>query len=328
MHFEVNDWNMREENHSELSRAVIKPLLYSDIFSYPLTAKEIFERLEIPCADIATVNCELRQLVEARVLFQFDDFYSLRDDVSLALRRQAGNKMAKDIMPRAIRRSRLIFSFPFVRAVMISGSLSKDFMEKSGDIDFFIVTAPGRVWITRGLLALFQRIALFNSHKYFCVNYYLDHDHLSLDERNIFTATELITLKPMCGNNYYDLLIKENSWIQGYYPQFKPDPIVSRSSWSLVKKIFEKILNPFAPTLDAFMMKKLTARAQRLHAHRYDAKDFDVAFKATPHVSKNHAGNYQRRITDKFHQRVTSFFGEVNVPPVVNVTSGVDVVRV
>lgn len=307
----VNDWSMREGIHNELSKAVIKPLLYSDIFSYPLTAAEIFERLEIPCADVKTVERELRDLVEARVLFRFDDLYSLRDDVSLALRRQAGNKMAKDIMPRAVRRSRLIFNFPFVRAVMISGSLSKDFMEESGDIDFFIVTAPGKVWITRGLLALFQRIALFNSHKYFCVNYYLDHDHLALDERNIFTATELITLKPMCGNNFYNSLIRENSWIREYYPQFRSKSLASKDKPVAGKRFLEKILTPFAPWLDQFVMKKLAARAQRLHAHHYEAKDFEVAFKATPHVSKNHAGNYQRRITDKFHQRVHSFFSEM-----------------
>jgi hypothetical protein len=302
---------MREEIHSELSRAIIKPLLYSDIFNYPLTAKEIFERLEIPCGDIKTMECELRHLVDTGVLFKFDDLYCLHDDVSLALRRQAGNKMAKDTMPRAISRSRLIYSFPFVRAVMISGSLSKDFMEKSGDIDFFIVTKPGRVWITRGLLALFQRVALFNSHKYFCVNYYLDHDHLSLDERNIFTATELITLKPMRGNEFYDSLLKENSWVKEFYPQFKPIAVDPKSESSWLKNIFERILDPFATSLDSFVMKKLVQRAQRLHAHRYEQKDFDVAFKANPHVSKNHAGNYQRRITDKFQQRVHSFFKEV-----------------
>lgn len=303
---------MREEIHRELARAVIKPLLYSDIFNYPLTASEIFERLELPGTDIQTVENELNHLVEARVLFRFGDLYSLRDDVSLALRRQAGNKMAKDIMPRAGRRAQLIFSFPFVRAVMISGSLSKDFMEESGDIDFFIVTAPGKVWITRGLLALFQRIALFNSHKYFCVNYYLDHDHLSLDERNIFTATELITLKPMCGNEYYEALLRDNDWVKGYYPQFRPVKVESKPTlpwWP--KGMFEAMLRPFAPKLDAFVMKKLTQRAYRLHAHLYDPKDFDVAFKATPHVSKNHAGNYQRRITDKFYQRMNSFFGEM-----------------
>jgi hypothetical protein len=303
---------MREEIHSELSRAVIKPLLYSDIFNYPLTAVEIFERLEIPCKDLDVVERELHHLVDMQILFRFGDLYSLHNDVSLAHRRQAGNKMAKDIMPRAIRRSRLIFSFPFVRAVMISGSLSKDFMEKSGDIDFFIITAPGTVWITRGLLALFQRLVLFNSHKYFCVNYYLDHDHLSLDERNIFTATEVITLKPMCGNEYYEALIRNNDWVKRYYPRFTPPTSESKTTlpwWP--KRLFEALLRPFAPTLDALVMKKLTQRARRLHAHRYEQRDFEVAFKATPHVSKNHAGNYQRRITDKFYQRMNSFFGEV-----------------
>jgi hypothetical protein len=303
---------MREGANSELSRAIIKTLLYSDIFSYPLTENEIFERLEVPCDDIDSIRCELKQLTESQTIFRFEDFYTLRDDVSLAIRRSAGNKMAKEVMPRAVRRSRLIFSFPFVRAVMISGSLSKDFMDQKGDIDFFIVTEPGKVWLTRGLLALFQRIVLFNSHKYFCVNYYVDHDHLELDERNIFTATELITLKPMCGNEYYDKLIDENEWIRDYYPRFNILKHKSNPSFAWwPKRLTEILLRPFSSRLDSFVMKKLTERAIRIHGHRFEKCDFDIAFKATPYLSKNHEGNYQRKITDKFEQSVTSFFREM-----------------
>jgi hypothetical protein len=303
---------MREDNHSDVAKAVIKTLLYSDIFHYPLTAREIFERLEIPFNSIDLVEDALGQLVAAQVVYRFDDFYSLHDDVSLAIRRSMGNKMAKEIMPRAIRRSRLIFSFPFVRAVMISGSLSKDFFGKECDIDFFIVTEPGRVWLTRGLLALFQRIFLFNSHKYFCVNYYVDHDHLTLDERNIFTATEVITLKPMCGNEHYETLMKNNQWVKDFYPQFNPSAPVSHSSFAWwPKRFFERLLTPFARPLDSWVMRKLTTRAVRIHGPVFEKRDFDVAFKATPHVSKNHDGNYQRKVTDTFEQRVASFFREM-----------------
>jgi hypothetical protein len=292
--------------------AIIKTLIYSDIFHYPLTSKEIFDRLETPCHDVAIVERELEALVDTNVVFRFGDFYTTHNDVALAVRRTKGNKMANDVMPRAIRRSRLIYSFPFVRSVMISGSLSKNFMDTRADIDFFIVTEPGKVWLTRGLLALFQRLVLFNSHKYFCVNYYIDHDHLGLDERNIFVATELITLKPMCGNEHYKTLIDQNDWIKEYYPQF--DPIVPASHNSLSwwpKGLFEILLRPFSTSLDAIVMRRLSQRAFRIHGKHFEKKDFDVAFKATPHISKNHRGNYQRKITDKFNQRVANFFSEM-----------------
>lgn len=303
---------MRDDVHSEMPRAIIKTLLYSDIFHYPLTAEEIFERLEIECADVDVVKRELRQLIASQNVFMFDEFYTLRDDVAIAMRRSAGNKMAKDLMPRAIRRSRLIYSFPFVRAVMISGSLSKNFIDENSDIDFFIVTEPGKVWLTRGLLALFQRVFLFNSHKYFCVNYYISHDHLMLDERNIFTATELITLKPICGNGLYEKLTASNDWVKEFYPQFKPaTPLSKKSLIWLPKRLFEFILKPLAGRLDSFVMHALTNRAHRLHGHKLSKQDFDVAFKSAPHVSKNHAGNYQKKVTEKFNQRVESYFREM-----------------
>jgi hypothetical protein len=303
---------MREGFQSDLSQAIIKALLYSDIFHYPLTAEEIFSRLNIPCNNAVVLTDELRQLVSGQLVYQFGEFYSLHNDVALAARRSAGNKLAKDIMPRALRRSRLIFMFPFVRAVMISGSLSKDFLDKNGDIDFFIVTAPGKVWLTRGILALFQRLALFNSHRYFCVNYYISHDRLELDEKNIFTATELITLKPMFGYEYYQKLVESNTWASGYYPQFKKAPVSADSArrrWP--KRLFEWILEPVSRRLDAFVMQRLTLRAKRLYGHLMEQQDFEVAFKAAPHVSKNHFSNYQKKVSDKFEQRVTSFFEEM-----------------
>ncbi len=298
--------------YTKLTEGIVKALLYSDIFHYPLTADEIYERLDIRCDDREDVSRALEELIASKLVFQFGDFYSLRDEVALALRRTAGNKMASKMMGKAVRRSRLIYSFPFVRAVMISGSLSKDYYDKNSDIDFFIVTSPGRVWLTRGLLALFQRIVLFNSHKYFCVNYYIDHERLSLDERNIFTATEVITLKPMCGSEHYHGLIESNKWVSSYYPQFeeKKSRSHSRYFW-FPKRFLEAVLRPFADRLDAFVMRRLTDRATRLHGHRLSPEEFSIAFKASKHVSKNHLSNYQKKITDKFNHNVRVFFGEM-----------------
>jgi hypothetical protein len=298
--------------HTKQTESIVKALLYSDIFHYPLTVDEIFERMDTRCEDLSKIKGSLSDLVENKVVYQFGEFYSLRDDVALALRRSAGNRMADEIMPRAIRRSRLIYSFPFVRAVMISGSLSKNYFDKNGDIDFFIVTSPGKVWLTRGLLALFQRLVLFNSHKYFCVNYYVDHEHLLLDERNIFTATELITLKPICGNEHYLRLVEVNDWVKNFYPQFHEKESRSHNKiFGLPKRLAEFLLQPFAEAIDAFVMKRLTDRAIRKYGSHLDEKDFAIAFKASRHVSKNHLSNYQKKITDKFYHNVRSYFGEM-----------------
>lgn len=298
----------------KISDSIIRALIYSDIFHYPLTSDEIFQRLDVDCPSMDDVELELSRLIEDKTIFRFGSFYCLRDDVALALRRESGNRRARQVMPKAIRRSKLIHSFPFVQAVMISGSLSKNYFDNNSDIDFFIVTAPGRVWLTRAILGAFQKVFLLNSHKYFCVNYYVSEDQLSIDERNIFTATELATLIPVCNTEVYARLIENNNWLKDFYPQHQP--AIARNyttSVSWLKSVFEWTLLPFASALDRWVMRRLTARSLRMYGHQLNATDFSVAFKASEHVSKNHASNYQKRITDKYHHSVRAYFREIAV---------------
>src|SRR5690606_3777846 len=102
-----------------------------------------------------------------------------------------GNLMANKFSDIARKKAKLISQFPFVRGVMASGSLSKGYADEKSDIDFFIITIPNRLWIARTLLVLYKRIFLLNSHKFFCVNYFVDEKHLGIEEKNLFTATEL-----------------------------------------------------------------------------------------------------------------------------------------
>src|SRR3972149_5244541 len=128
---------------------ILKTLLYYDIFSHPLNGDEIFTFL--PENSVAKENVYKRLYKE-----------------------QYSRKMWK----AAWIATHVIKLFPFVRAVMVTGSLSKNSSDKSSDLDFMIITAPGRLWIARTLLMLFKKIFLFNSYKYFCINYFVTTDNL------------------------------------------------------------------------------------------------------------------------------------------------------
>ena len=95
-------------------------------------------------------------------------------------------------------------------------------MDEKSDLDFFIITAPKRLWIARTLLVMYKRFFLFNSHKYFCVNYFVDEDHLEIEEKNLFTATELATVIPLYGQVHYTNLLKANPWLKRFFPNYTP----------------------------------------------------------------------------------------------------------
>src|SRR6202022_4223033 len=89
------------------------------------------------------------------------------------------------------------------------------------DIDFFIITKANRLWIARTLMHLFKKLTFLTGHQgWYCMNYYVDEEALQIEEKNIFTATELITLLPVCGNGTMEEFFRANNWASSYFPNY------------------------------------------------------------------------------------------------------------
>jgi predicted nucleotidyltransferase len=296
-------------NHTALADQVINTLLYFEIFRHPLKSHEVFNYLRINGTTPGEVKGCLDELTERRLLFRFGDLYYLQPDHRSINRRIRGNQEAEKWLEVARKQAKLIAAFPYVRAVMASGSLSKGYMDENSDLDFFIVTAPNRLWIARTLLVLYKRVFLSNSHKKFCVNYFVDTLHLEIEEKNLFTATEIVTLIPLYNRECHNLMLLSNQWLHEYLPNFRErrnegsDQVPSL----LLKKFFEFSLNPFSLPLDRFFMWLTQRRWKRLYGKKYDKKDFDLAFKTLPYVSKNHPNNYQKKILDLYQFKVNEY---------------------
>src|SRR2546430_6574247 len=87
------------------------------------------------------------------------------------------------------------------------------------DIDFFIITSANRLWIARTCMHLFKKLTFLTGRQHwYCMNYYIDEEALNIEEHNIFTATELITLLPVCGNGTMQRFFQMNSWVSVYFP--------------------------------------------------------------------------------------------------------------
>jgi len=295
---------------SPVKIALLKTFLYFDIFHYPLTRNEVFQFCSVPIDDEDQFNMDLEELTAEGYLFRLGDFYSIRNDKDLAQRRIKGNLLAKVRMKLAKRISRFIGQFPFVRGVMLSGSISKNYMEPQSDIDYFIVTAPGRLWIARTLLVMFKRLFLFNSHKYFCVNYFVDTQHNEIEEQNLFTATELATLIPTVGKEPYLSLMNNNSWYTKYYPQMNGNGVdhIKSEPRGLIKKVFEYVLNNFCgERLDQRLMRITLKFWQNNYHELHQGKDFEIAFKTRRYVSKNHPKHYQKKVIESHQERIRAF---------------------
>jgi hypothetical protein len=294
--------------------SIIKTLLYFDIFNYPLKRDEIHRFLGLQ-SDGEEIQRALQILLEREYIYQFNEFISIQNKRENIVRRIQGNELANKMLPLAKRKADLIGKFPFVTSVMASGSLSKGFMDADSDLDFFIVTKPGRLWIARMLLVIYKRVFLKNSHKYFCVNYFISSDKLEIEEKNQFTATELATVIPLYNQGIYFELLQSNVWLTRFYPNFLPRVASERKEKIPgVKKILERVINACGGTLiDEWCMKITYRRWVKVYKEQYSKHDFNIAFKTRKHASKNHPKHYQKKVTEILDEKWKEYSQHFNL---------------
>jgi len=199
-------------NADKPAGAILQTLAYFDIFQYPLLKIEIKSFLSQKISDEA-LEAALKPLVYSGAVFEIDQFYSLKNDLEIIHKRQKGNFLAKNLLPKATKIGSFLYRFPYVRAVAISGSLSKNYVEEKADIDFFIITKKDRLWIARTFMHLFKKLTFLAGKQHlYCMNFYIDEDSLLISEKNIYTATEIITLLPVAGRASLKDFFEFNAW--------------------------------------------------------------------------------------------------------------------
>jgi hypothetical protein len=292
----------------QLRSSILKALAYFDVFNYPLTLEDILFFLDTEAAEYP-VRKELDALVAEGYLFRSGPYYSPQNDPSLADRRSSNQRRADALLPLAGRGARLLFQFPFVRGVFISGSLSKHCADEKSDIDYFIVTSANRLWIARTLMHLFKKLTYLRGHQHhYCMNYYVDEEAMEIMEKNIFTATELFTLIPASGNGGVVSFFKANEWATRFYPRYRHRNRESLGTprSSLLKRACEKLLNNrIGDRLDNYLQKVTTSRWKK----KEDRGDLNLrGLKMTLQCSKHYARPnpeiFQQLILNRYQRKV------------------------
>lgn len=285
--------------------SILRTLAYFDVFRHPLTRDELltFCCHHRPAPD--EVEDLLNGLRHQGLVVNIGPYWGLHTTEADVRARHEDERRAEARMPKAHHMASRIARTPFVRAVFVSGSLSKGRLAVDGDIDFFIITAPGRLWLARTLLIAYKKLFLLNSRRDFCINYFLDSDHLEVADHNRFTATEVVTLRGLQGNGMRDAFFQANQWafdlLPGARVQHGPEAEAGNGSR---KAFWEQLLGgSMGEALDSWSMA-LTWRYWRWKFNDMDPRTFDLALRTRTYVSKHHPRNFQRRVLDAYHQRL------------------------
>ena len=290
-----------------IANELIRILLYFDVFSYPLTRRELISYIGTKPRDRLQVSNILDDLEKSGVIGHFAGLFFIGKDRLKVNRRIKGNSMAATRLKTARKYSRIISYFPFVRGIFISGSLSKGFASEKDDIDYFIITRPGRLWITRTFLILFKKIFLFNSYRNFCINFLVDEDHLFIKEHNRYTATEIVFLVPVFNKAMYEKLLIKNSWVKKYYPDFRQKHDFCLENNPVSKKWMEKILSY---SLGDYLELQFFRRSRSYIRKKYSYMDEDCfarSFSLLGYELRFFPGGQQQRILKMYREKVEEF---------------------
>ncbi len=248
----------RERSYAKMNykQAVLATLAYFDQFEYPLTleqTKRFLFQLE-PDEHHIEITLNESQLIRRR-----GSYYQLRGDCDHVTERHFKGLIAKRLW-RRVNRFRPIFGLiPYIKFIAICNNLAYNNTKKGSDIDLFIVTKPGRLFISRLLITAWLHIFGVRRHGTkvegrFCLSFFateenLDFTHIKKDPLDIYLAYWFQTLQPIQGERkIYEKLINKNSdWLQKIFAQpMKPNMHRFREAplWAkAIKTLQETILN-------------------------------------------------------------------------------------
>jgi len=291
-----------------ITDSIFKTIAYFDLFHYPVSADEIRKFLDTPATPFQ-VTAALDELLNKKQIFRFDEFYTLSNDASLIHRRRKGNEHAEELLQIANRIGAKLYKFPFVKGVGISGSLSKNYADEGADIDFFIITQANRLWIARTLLHCLKKISyLTGKQHWYCMNYFIDEEALLMTEKNIFIATEVLTLKPVSGSDCMDTFFEVNNWANAYFPNYgEQDPAIHHNTGrSWFKQLAEPIFNNrLGDWLDNYLMHVTGRRwARKEKRHKVNMKGNPMALRVAKHFGRPDPEHFQKRILDMLENKL------------------------
>jgi hypothetical protein len=210
----ITDPARRLPRANHLDAAVIVAIAYADVYGWPLTTDEVHRFLPLSARRDA-VAAALASARLSRVVSHVDGYHVLRGRELLVAERSRREAASQRLWSEVRRRGRLLARIPWVRMVAVSGSLAVSAAQDGDDIDLFVVTDDGRLWLSRALTIAAGRLS---GRATLCPNYLVTDSAVELSERDLYTAHELVQLVPLFGADTYAALLERNRWYREFLP--------------------------------------------------------------------------------------------------------------
>lgn len=212
----------------KIEQAILKTLIYSDLFDYPLTKVEIEKYLIEVKATQKDLQTSLEFLLEKKKIIVHKGFCCLMGKEPLIELRQKRAEISRKKMSIAQKWLPLLKCNPWLKMVAVTGALSMENAEEGDDIDLMLIFTKDRLFL--GRLLEFFLLKLIGRRRQpgqkevkdvFCPNLYLTEDSLEIKNKDLFTAHEIVQVKVIWEReDIYKRFLLANQWVGKFLPNY------------------------------------------------------------------------------------------------------------
>jgi len=279
--------------NNDIEKAVEKTLLYYKLFNSGVNLHVLHTFLLEQKVSKHELDKTVKSLLDKEKILISDDMIYLNKEIETLYTRK--NKPINSKLTQKL--LNLLNRVPFVSAIAFSGGTANYGIENHEDIDLFIITKPYTVYIVYLIIHVISLI--FRSRKILCVNYLVDEKAIQIQlQRDLFTAHQIIALKPFKNADYLRYFLSSNDWVKKHYPNF-----IIPESKRLQSSFLYSFFRPFN-----IMIYFL----YRFHYKKYLALAKDGSVLLDEHVIKLHTNDYRMKVINEFHKEWNRYSIERN----------------
>lgn len=300
-------------DNNKIREAVLKTVVFFDLFSYPMTGWEIWQYLHLEI-DLDLLENVIEDMAASGALGQKDGFYFLpgREDL-IGIRRERYNFANYKI--KLARRVTQIFKWlPSVKLVAVSNLIGHHNLRNESDIDIFIVSSPNRLWLTRlfctGLMKITHRRPTKECKRNkMCLSFYAAADGLAMEPLRFkpddpYFDHWFLGLYPIYDNDKYLAYLRfKNPWLKESFP----NSLLLRENFSgdyFSKNLLDRILFYIANFLN-FWAKKIQLAIMPKELKSLVGKDSGVVVNDT--ILRFYLKDRRQEFLDKYNKRLAEF---------------------
>jgi hypothetical protein len=279
--------------------AILDGLIYGDIFDCAVTLTELRRYARLPIGGEA-LRRRLREDGSLKqIVLERDGFYCFADRPSLIAQRPQKIRRARRLQRRARVVARALRALPFVRGVVLTGSVAADHAADDADVDLMLTVARTRLGTVFLMLGLASRAL---GRRVFCPNYYICESSPARSPASLYIARELAQARVLVGDGSF--LQKSRSWLVDVFPNaaWAPVPSGIQAEGESLQRLLEIPLNGALGERLEQVGRRVALRRLDLHHRRRgeDVPDEVLEKFAAGHSLRFHAGAAEHLTLERY----------------------------